>query len=190
MEINSGGDCKVIAHMEAGVELNLAVGHRKMMKFECHDKDGNLLWTETIYNRVPTEGLNDALTKHLKGVAYTAAWFCGLVNDAGFSAFAAGDTAAQIGGSNGWTELTSYTQATRPALVLGTASGGSIDNVASVAVFTINATVNLHGGFIVSSSTKGGTGGVLYGEGAFASVQPAIAGNTITMTVVLTLVSL
>lgn len=190
MEVKGGIGCNVTAHMEAGGELNIVVGHRKMMKFECHDKDGNLLWTETIYNRVPIEGLNDALTQHLKGVAYTAAWFCGLVNDAGFSAFAASDTAAQIGGTNGWAELTSYTQSTRPALVLGTASAGSIDNTASVAIFTINATVNLHGGFIVSSSTKGGTGGVIYGEGAFVAVQPAISGNTITMTVVLTLVSL
>lgn len=190
MEIKSGMGCEVKGHMTAQAELSAGIVHTKVGTFKCFDKDGNLLWTETVRNRVPTEGLNHDLDKHLNGVAYTASWFVGLINNAGFSALAAADTAAQIGGTNGWAELTAYSQTTRPALVLGTASAGSIDNTASVAVFTINASVTIYGGFIVSSATKGGTGGVIYGEAAFVTPQPAIAGNTVQVTWVLTSTSL
>jgi len=176
--------------MKAKSGLSVGVGHSKLFKFVMRDKDGVVLWVDEFRNRVPTEGLNDALDKHLNGVAYTASWSIGLIDNAGFSALAAGDTAAQIGGSNGWAELTSYSQANRVPLVLGAASGGSIDNTASLAVFTINASVTIYGAFISSDSTKGGTSGVLYGEGALSTPQPAISGNSLSLTVVLTASSL
>lgn len=170
--------------------VDAGVGAANIYKFECHDSDGKLLWTEEIRNRVPTAGLNDLLTKYLKGSFYTAAWFVGLIDNAGFSALAAADTAAQINGSNGWIEAVAYSEGTRQTLTLGTASGGSIDNTAATAVFTINAGITVYGGFVISNSTKGGTTGVLYGEGAFAAPQAAVAGNTITVTVTCTAVTL
>lgn len=155
-------------------------------RFECHDSDGLLKWVEEIDNLTVTEGLNDILTQYFKGSSYTATWFVGLIDNASFSALAAGDTAAQIGGSNAWIELTAYSESVRQTLTLGSASAGSIDNTASKAVFSINATKVVNGGFVVSNSTKAGTSGKLYGEASFSSTRSVSSGDTLTVTVTLT----
>jgi hypothetical protein len=179
-----------------GVQVNTApglgfgLGVKNVYRFVCRDKDGNIKWIEEIQNRVTTQGLNDLLTKYLKGSAYTAAWYVGLIDNASFSALAATDVAAQIGGTNGWLEATYYSQATRVAHTLGTASAGSIDNSASAAVFTINGGGGtLYGGFIDSSSVISGTSGTLYGEGAFASTRAVLSGDTVTVTATCTAVT-
>ncbi len=170
--------------------LGIGLGVKNTYRFVCRDKNGNVKWIEEISNRVPTAGLNDLLTKYLKGSSYTAAWYVGLIDNASFSALAAADVAGQIGGTNGWLEATYYSQATRPALTLGTASAGSIDNSASAAVFTINGGGGtLYGGFIVSSSVISGTSGILYGEGAFASTRAVLSGDTVTVTATCTAVT-
>ncbi len=141
---------------------------------------------------VTTEGKNDTLTKYFKGSSYTAAWFVGLVDLTGFTAFAATDTAAKITTTanppttNGWQESTIYSESVRQTLTLGSASAGSIDNSASKATFSINSGGTLHGGFLVSNSTKGGASGVLYGDGAFSADQTVSNGFTVTVTVTLT----
>jgi hypothetical protein len=147
-----------------------------------------LAWLENINNLVMTEGKNDQLTQYFKGSAYTAAFFIGLVNNAGFTAYAAGDTAAQIGGTNGWAEGTPYSNATRVAWVGGTASGGSIDNSGSVATFNINATLTVRGGFVATSSTKNGTSGKLYGAVDFSATRSVVSGDTLLTTASFTLV--
>lgn len=162
---------------------------KNTLTFRCYNPDGSLKWEEIIPNLTTTEGRNDALTQYLKGSSYTAAWFVGLIDNAAFSAIAVTDVAAQIGGTNGWTELTAYSQATRPALTLGTASAGSIDNSGSVATFSINATKTIYGGFTISNFTKAGTTGKIYGEGAFSSPRSMANGDTLTVTVTLTLAS-
>lgn len=131
---------------------------------ECFDKYGNLKWSETFDNLVPIGGLNDSLDKHLKGSGYTAAWYVGLTD--GTPTPAAGDTMASHAG---WVEVTDYVEATREALVLGSVAAGSVDNSASKASFTMNAATTVGGAFIVSVNTKGGSTGVLYGVGAFAT---------------------
>lgn len=162
---------------------------KNTLTFRCYGPDGKLKWEESISNLTTTEGRNDALTQYLKGSAYTAAFYVGLIDNASFTALAVGDTAAQINGTNGWIELTAYSGATRPALTLGTASAGSIDNSASPAVFAINATKTINGGFTVTTNTKAGTTGKIYGEGSFSSTRSLVSGDTLTVTVTLTLAS-
>ena len=58
----------------------------------CTDADGNEKWRDTSYNLVTTPGKNDLLDKYLGGIAYTAAWYCGLISSVGFTAIAAADT--------------------------------------------------------------------------------------------------
>ena len=141
---------------------------------------------------VTTEGKNDTLNKYFKGSAYTATWFVGLVDNTGFTAFAATDTAAKITTTanppttNGWQEATGYSEANRQTLTLGTPSAGSVDNSASKATFSINATATLKGGFVPSNSTKGGTSGILYGEGAFSATRSVVSGDSVQVTVTLT----
>ena len=146
---------------------------------ECFDKDGNLKWTESFANIVVDVGINDALDKYFKGSAYTAAWYVGLKNT---GTPVAGDTMAVHGT---WTENVTYTEATRPALTLGTVAAKSVDNSASKAVFSINGTTTIFGAFIVTNSTKSGTTGILYGVGDFASSRAVVSGDTLNVTITL-----
>lgn len=150
---------------------------------ECVGADGQVKWRESIDNLVVTAGKNDLLTNYFKGSSYTAAFFVGLVDNASFSAIAAGDTAASHAG---WLDAVPYSNATRPALTLGTASAGSIDNSASKASFTINATATLNGAFCITNSTKSGTTGVLYSASSFGSTRSVINGDTVNVQVTLT----
>ncbi len=150
---------------------------------ECIGADGVLKWRDEFANIVTTAGLNDSLDKHFKGSTYTAAWYVGLVNGGSTPTYAAADT---MGSHAGWTEITAYAAATRPALTLGTVSAGSVDNSASKASFAINGTATVAGAFIASDSTKSGTSGVLYGEGSFSGNRSVVSGDTLNVQITLT----
>lgn len=156
---------------------------------ECHDKDGNLKWEERFSNVVTTEGKNDLLDKYFKGSSYTAAWYVGLIDNASFTAVAAGDTAAAIttgaSGANQWGELTEYNEANRQTLTLGTPSGGSVDNSASKAQFTINATITARGAFVASASGKLATSGKLYSAGEFGASRSLVNNDVLSVTATL-----
>ena len=155
-------------------------------EFSAWEREG-LLWRYKTKNLITTEGLNDVLTQYFKGSAYTAGWYVGIVRSDNFGTFAAADVASKIVtgvpgvGDNQWRESTAYTQGTRPALTLGSASMGSIDNGASLATFNINATLTLNGGFLSSSSTKGGTSGKLFGEALAVPPQNLVNTNILTI---------
>ncbi len=162
-------------------EIHAGKGLSTHYVVECYGPDGSPKWREEFDNLVVTEGLNDSLDKHFKASSYTAAWYVGLTG--GSPSFAAGDT---MSSHAGWTEVTSYSEASRPTLTLGTVSGGSVDNSANKATFTMNASYTVGGAFVVSNSTKGGTTGVLYGGGAFSTNRSGGSGDTISVTVTLT----
>lgn len=143
-------------------------------------------WEEEIPNLVTTEGKNDLLTNYLKGSAYTAAFYVGLVNNASFTTYAITDVAAQINGTNGWLEGVPYSNATRVTWVGGTASAGSIDNSGSPAAFNINTTLTVRGAFLITNNTKSGTTGKLYGEADFASARSVLSGDTLNVTITCT----
>ena len=174
---------------QTGSAFGGGVAIHNVYDVECFDRAGRLKWREVVGNLITTEGLNDLLDKYLKGSTYTAAWYVGLIDNAGFTAIAAGDTAAQINGSNGWAELSEYDEATREVLTLGTPAAGSVDNSASKASFTINASKSVEGAFIASLSTKDGTTGTLYGAAAFAATRVVISGDTLNVTATLTAAS-
>jgi hypothetical protein len=161
------------------MNLNNAVTLENRYEIECHGPDGQLKWVETIENLVTTEGLNDLLTKYLKGSTYSATWFVGLTD--GTPTTAAGDTLASHAG---WVEVTAYT-GNRQTLTLGTASAGSIDNSASKATFAITGTATIGGAFVASAAT--GTSGILYGVGAFTGGDKSCGnGDSLTVTCTLT----
>ena len=184
---NVASDVAFGGALEAGAEAAIGkLAMRSLYRFECFDKDGNLKWVEEVPNIVVTAGLNDLLDKYFKGSTYTAAHYVGLVDNAGWTAYAAGDT---MGSHAGWSESTAYSNANRPTLTLGTVSAGSVDNSASKAVFNINGTATIRGAFVTTNNTKGGTTGTLYGEADFASARAVINGDTLNVTVTLTAAS-
>lgn len=155
-----------------------------VFKAECFDKDGNLKWTAESRNLVVNVGLQDMNTQYFKGATYTAAWYVGLYGAASSNNPAAGDT---MSSHAGWTENTTYSNATRPAATFGTATTADpsvISNSASPASFSINGTTTIGGAFLVNNSTKGGTTGTLFSAADFQSPgdRSVVNGDTLNVT--------
>jgi hypothetical protein len=151
---------------------------------QCRDKDGNLKWEAKSPNLVVNVGLKDMNDKYFSGAAYTAAWFIGVYGAGATNNPAAGDTAASHAG---WTEVTAYSEATRPAASFGaatTADPSVISNSGSPAVFSINGTTVVGGAFLISNNTKGGTSGVLFSASDFTSPgdRSVVNGDTLNVT--------
>lgn len=128
-------------------------------------------WTDIIHNTVTTEGKNDLLNQYLSGTAYTAAFYMGLISNLSYTAIVAGDTGAQINGTNGWLEAgvanaPTYSQATRPAPLFGAAAAG-VKATSAFVVFSMTSAGTVKGSFIETNSTKDGAGGVLFAAGLF-----------------------
>jgi hypothetical protein len=150
----------------------------------CYDKDGNLKWTAKSPNLVVNVGLADMNDKYFSGSGYTAAWYIGLYGAAATNDPAAGDTMASHAG---WTEVTAYSQATRPAATFGSATVADpsvINNSGSPAQFSINGTTTVGGAFLTSDDTKSGTTGILFSASDFQSPgdRSVVSGDTVNVT--------
>ncbi len=153
-------------------------------KVVCHDKDGNLKWEAETENLVVNVGLQDMNARYFTGSSYTAAFYLGLYGAAASNSPAAGDT---MSSHAGWTEVTDYSQSTRPACNFGTpttADPSVATNSASAATFSINATTTVGGAFLTSSNTKGGTTGILFSAADFQSPgdRSVVSGDTLSVT--------
>jgi hypothetical protein len=150
---------------------------------ECFDKDGNLKWREENHNLVVNVGLQDMNAKYFTGSSYTAAWYIGLYGSGSTNDPAASDT---MSSHAGWTEVTAYSQSTRPACTFGvptTADPSVATNSASPASYSINGTTTVGGAFLTSNNTKGGTTGTLFSAGDFTGGdRSVVSGDTLTVT--------
>ena len=160
------------------------VGAKGRFNVVCRDADGNFKWEEVIDNLVVNVGLQDMNTKYFTGSSYTAAWYLGLYGAAASNNPAASDT---MSSHAGWTEVTAYSQSTRPACSFGTASTANpsvISNSGSPATFSINGTTTVGGAFLTSDNTKGGTTGTLFSASDFTSPgdRSVVSGDTLTVT--------
>lgn len=144
-----------------------------------HLRNGKVVASGAIDNTVTVEGRNHMLNTEFRGGTQAASWFFGLVDDSAFGSNPDTDTMLV---HPGWTEFVTYSQATRPQWSPAAASGGSLTNV-TTAVFTINGTGMVHGFFIASNSTKGGTAGVLWSSVPFTTGPlPVESGDEIRTT--------
>ncbi len=153
-------------------------------KVVCHDKDGNLKWEAETENLVVNVGLQDMNARYFTGSSYTAAFYLGLYGAAASNSPAAGDTMSSHGG---WTEVTAYSQSTRPACTFGTpttANPSVATNSASAATFSINGTTTVGGAFLATHNTNGGTTGTLFSAADFQSPgdRSVVNGDTLTVT--------
>jgi hypothetical protein len=151
---------------------------------QCFDKDGNLKWEAEKHNLVVNVGLKDMNEKYFTGSGYTANWYLGLYGSGTTNDPAAGDTMASHAG---WTEVTDYSQATRPQCVFSTATTADpsvISNANSPATFSINGTTVVGGAFLTSDDTKGGTTGILFSAGDFQAPgdRSVVSGDSIIAT--------
>ncbi len=151
---------------------------------QCRDSQGNLKWSAEKHNLVVNVGLKDMNDKYFTGSGYTAAWYIGLYGSGSTNNPAAGDT---MSSHIGWTEVTAYSQATRPAATFAaatTADPSVITNSASPATFSINGTTTVGGAFLTSDNTKGGSTGILFSASDFQSPgdRSVVNGDTLTVT--------
>jgi hypothetical protein len=133
-------------------------------------------------NKVPLEGLtyflNVGVKDGTKQTAFYMALFSAATNPLGTW------TAANFASSA--TEITSssegYSNATRPQWLPGNIAGGAakVDNLTSLATYNIVCTtsINISGAAILTSNTKGGTGGILISAARFNSPHTVNNGST------------
>jgi len=143
----------------------------------CHDKEGNLKWQQKSHNLVVNVGLAYMNTTFFKGSGYTAAWYVGIYGPASSNNPSSSDTMASHAG---WTEVTAYSNATRPAATFGaatTADPSVIANSAAPAQFLVNASANVGGAFLVNDNTPGGSSGTLFSASDFAAPGDRVVQN-------------
>jgi len=154
-----------------------------------------LVWEDTFANLVTTEGKNTILHQFLKGSSYTASQALGLIEDTGYTAVGATNTAANItavgGGSpaNGWNEAPVGTVSVRQTPSFGTAGSGSL--AATATSHSTLATDTIKGAFLMARSVAGtapttavgNTSGALYSAGLFSGGDQAVGnGGTLQVT--------
>lgn len=167
-------------------EAAIAMGK---FKIQCFDKDGILKWEDENHNLVVNTGLQYMCGTALTSIAQITTWYIGLYGAGASNAPAAGDTMASHGG---WTEVTPYSNATRPTSTFATATTANpsvATNSASAASFTIDATQTVGGAFLVSNSNKGGSTGILFSAADFNSPgdRSVVSGDTLNVTYTMSL---
>lgn len=145
---------------------------------------GVCVWAVTFPNLVTTAGKNALLDATFKTGLAVPAWYVGLVDNAGFTAYAVTDTMAAHAG---WVESSAYTDATRPAFTMGTIAAGSGDNSAAKATFHMNTAITVRGAFLTNNSTVSGTTGTLYGVGDVTVSQAVQSGDVVYATATLSM---
>lgn len=151
---------------------------------ECFDKDGKLKWSAEESNLVVNVGLQYMAGVALTSTAQITTWYIGLYGAAASNNPSASDTASSHGG---WTEVTPYSNATRPSATFAAATAANpsvVTNSASPATFNINASSTVGGAFLISNSTKGGTTGTLFSAADFQSPgdRSVVNGDTLQVT--------
>lgn len=140
---------------------------------ELYDKEtGELLSVERKFNRIPQLGLDFLIKAPFGKTPAISSWYCGLFA-ANFTATAS-TVASDI--PTNMNEFTSYAESARPAWTNAYDNSGTLSNAASKAVFTPNANATVYGSFIVSSSEKGGSGGLLLSVAKFDTAQNLTSG--------------
>lgn len=129
-------------------------------------------------NIVVDQGLTSMLGVYLHADAQLASWFVGIYSGNYTPTNAV--TAATIASAS--TECTAYTNATRVAYTPAAAANKAITNAASRADFIFNADQTVYGAFLISDSTKSGTGGVLFSAARFGTAKTVATSDELLLT--------
>ena len=152
-------------------------------KAEVIGKDGKVKAVHRFKNGVTNQGLNKILNVMFDADTQLTTWYLGLISSVSFSALAAGDTAAGINSSNGWTEAGStnapdYDEAARPQWNPAASTAQSSVNTTTVD-FTMAEAGTIKGIFLSSSTTKEGTSGTLWATGLFPGGDQVVADDDV-----------
>lgn len=141
--------------------------------------DGSVRDVGEFRNAITLTSIDNLFDTYFLNGTPATAWYLGLIDDSGYTAV---DTADTMSSHAGWTEVTDYAAATRPAWAPDVAASQIISNSTKVA-YVINASgIVLRGGFVTSNNTKGGTTGTLWSTGIFSVAQTVNNGETFRLT--------
>lgn len=180
----AGASVKMTPELISQVESKPLAICRSIWQIE-HIRKGRVIDKEFVRNIVTTEGLNSFLNIMFKSGTQITSWYIILFEN---------DYTPLAGDSyltNGWTETTVYDETTRPIWTGGTVAAGSVDNSASKATFTFNASKTIYGGCLVGGgsapSTKGNTagGGTAYCGVRFAASKGVVSTDVLKITATL-----
>lgn len=154
-----------------------------VFRMQCIGPDGKLKWEAESHNLVVNEGLKYMNDAALDAGTQITTWYIGLYGAGASNSPAATDT---MSSHIGWTENTTYSNATRPTCAFGpatTADPSVITNTGSAAAFSISGTTTIGGAFLTSDSTKGGNSGTLFSAADFSGGDRSVAnGDTLNVT--------
>ena len=136
------------------------------------------LTINAVNNFAKNAFLNGFFNTGLRGDAY----YIGLVDSSGFSAFNATDV---IGAHSGWGEFTNYNVSgvgtVRATWGYGSATAQNLTN-SSPGVFDFTGSGSVQGIFITGDPTKAGTGVLLWSTAAFAAPLAVTTGDQLRVT--------
>ncbi|MCP1616949.1 hypothetical protein FBY21_1548 [Pseudomonas sp. SLBN-26] len=146
-------------------------------------EEGRLVSEWYEHNLVPLAGLNYMAQAMFGDTSPIGTFYVGLFENNYLPA--SGALASDLPGVIG--EFVGYSEAVRP-LWNRVNTNGLITNAASRAVFTSNQNKRLYGGFLVSSSEKGGNTGMLLSVARFNSPKDVEAGQVLRVRAELSLI--
>ncbi len=150
-----------------------------LYQYECFDKHGRMKWYVAGTNKVVNTGLNDILDQYWNEGSGPAL-YVGL-KDTGT------EVLADIMTSHAsWATISPYSNATDPQLLMAAASGQSIDNSASKAVFNIDATDEIFGAFVKDSNVVDVATGLLVSVEDFGASRNVVNLDTLNVTITIT----
>jgi hypothetical protein len=155
---------------------------------ECFGPDGELKWQDDMKNIVPDAALTAFLDILYRAQTPATTLYMGLVDNSGFTAFAAGDTMASSG-HTGWTEVTpgtgyTTTGSNRLTWTPVAAAAKSISNTVTTN-FPILGTFTIKGAFLTNlqSGTGASPANYIAAEAAFSGGTQAVNnGDTLKVT--------
>lgn len=145
--------------------------------FLARRPNGRVRWFVAHKNLVVNVGLDYFLdvALGLNSQAQISSWYVGLK---GSGTPAAADT---MSSHASWSEITDYSESTRPQWQGARSSGETASNSANKAQFTMSASTTVYGAFLTSDNTKGGTSGTLLSAGDFSSSKALSANDVLNV---------
>jgi hypothetical protein len=153
-----------------------------------HIRNGEVIDTWTEPNIVVDEGLDYALSTAFAGGSALTNWYIGVFKN-NYTPQSTDVIATFPGVGVAGESTTDYNETTRPVWTNAGVVTKTITNTASPAVFTFNSTVSIYGGFLASSSVKGGLTGKLAAASKFSSVRSMLSADVLNVTYNLTISS-
>ena len=148
-------------------------------------REGVVIEREVVKNLVPVEGMDHILSTVLKSGVQVPTWYVGLFK----GDYTPSSTDTMLSLPSAATEATEYSGGVRRPFTPGAVAGGAVSSGVNRSVFEATAPVTVYGGFLSSSSVRGGTTGTLLSVVRFSTPKVLENGSELRVSAGITLAS-